>query len=220
MVRGSTPRSRAVCVRLPLLRSSTSSTYLRWNSSFAFSSGRMRLSASGPRSRSSGASSVLSQRTSAFLMRFSSCRMLPGQGLFLMAASACGVKPCTCVPSSSAYFERSALAMMSTSSPRSRSGGQAEVDDVEAVVEVLAEARRRGSRPRGRGWSRRRCGCRPSRACCRRRGRRRAPAARAGASPGGSAAARRSRRGRACRRRPPGTCRGAIATAPVNAPFT
>ena len=29
--------------------------------------------------------------------------------------------------------------MMSTSSPRSRSGGQPEVDDVEAVVEVLAE---------------------------------------------------------------------------------
>ena len=30
--------------------------------------------------------------------------------------------------------------MMSTSSPRSRSGGQVEVHDVEAVVEVLAEA--------------------------------------------------------------------------------
>ena len=48
---------------------------------------------SGPRSRSSAPSRVWSQSTSAFLMRFSSCRMLPGQAYFLIAASAGGLKP-------------------------------------------------------------------------------------------------------------------------------
>jgi len=38
MVRGSTPRSRAVCVRLPLLRSSTSRMYRRLKSSQACAS--------------------------------------------------------------------------------------------------------------------------------------------------------------------------------------
>ena len=68
--------------------------------------------------------------------------MLPGQAYFLIAASAGGLKPRTALFSSSAYLQSSTLAMMITSSPRSRSGGQPEVDDVEPVVEVLAEARR------------------------------------------------------------------------------
>ena len=42
---------------------------------------------------------------------------------FRIAASACGVKPFTGDLNSSANFERSAFAMMRTSSPRSRSGG-------------------------------------------------------------------------------------------------
>ena len=69
--------------------------------------------------------------------------MLPGHGLFLIAASACGVKPCTCGPSSSACLERSALRddehVVAALAERA---ARTDVDDVEPVVEVLAEAAR------------------------------------------------------------------------------
>ena len=83
----------------------------------------------------------------------------------------------------------------------------ADLDDVQAVVQILAELAfgdgllqiRRGS-PRSR--ARRRA---PPR--CRRRGRSCAPAGRAAGPPAAWARCRRSRRGRWCRRRPSRTCR-------------
>ena len=57
------------------------------------------------------------------------------------------------------------MASITTSSPRSRSARQVQVDDVEPVVEVLAEPAGLRSPPRGPCWSRRRPGCRPSRPC-------------------------------------------------------
>ena len=97
---------------------------------------------------------------------------------------------------------------------------QRDRDDVEPVVEVLAELALR-RRPRaGRGWSRRRRARRRRSGRCRRRGGPGAPGARAGAWPAAPAGARRSRRGTACRRRRPRSGRACARTAPVNAPFS
>ncbi len=83
-----------------------------------------RLGAPGRGRGPPGRGAVWSQSTSAFLMRFSSCRMLPGQAYFLIAASAAGLKPLhRAGPARRRTCESSTLAMMSTSSPRSRSGG-------------------------------------------------------------------------------------------------
>src|SRR5205823_5611526 len=65
MVRGSTPRSRAVLVRLPLLSSSTWLMYSRWKLSLASASGRIAGKTSPVRPRSSGPSSALSASTHA-----------------------------------------------------------------------------------------------------------------------------------------------------------
>ena len=95
---------------------------------------------------------------------------------------------------------------------------QRDVDDVDAVVEVLAELAVLRPSPRGRGWSRRRAARRSRPRPRRRSAARGAPGARAAASAGSRAAARRSRRGTACRRRPAraGPVRAAFAS--VNAP--
>src|SRR6185312_11534865 len=100
MVRGSTPRSRAVLVRLPLFSSSTWLMYSRWNFSLASDSGKIAGRTSAVRPRSSGPSSALSASTHAFLMWFSSCRMLPGQPNLRMAMTAFGDSPFTMPPNS------------------------------------------------------------------------------------------------------------------------
>ena len=94
------------------------------------------------------------------------------------------------------------------SSRRSRSGGIANRQDVDAVEEVLAEA---AGLHLGREVAVRRgddAHVDLDVLACRRAAGSSPPAARAGASPAGRAAARRSRRGRACRRRPPRRARG------------
>ena len=95
---------------------------------------------------------------------------------------------------------------------------QAQREDVQPVVEVLAEAALARRRARGRGWSRRPRGRRPCACASCRRARTRPPAGRGAASPAARAAARRSRRGRSCRRRPARSGPRAAAVAPVNAP--
>ena len=93
-------------------------------------------------------------------------------------------------------------------------------NDVEAVVEVLAEVARRRPSPRGRGgWPRRRARRRES-ARRRRPASPRAPAARAAAWPARCAASRRSRRGTASRRAPPTMRPVRALSAPVKAPRT
>ena len=107
------------------------------------------------------------------------------------------------------------------SSRRSRSGGSCDLDHVQAVEEVLAEAPRRAppsSRSRLVAATMRTSTLHVARAADAPE--RRAPGARAAASPGAGAAARRSRRGTACRRRRPRTGPTCSPTAPVNAPFT
>ena len=61
------------------------------------------------------------------------------------------------LPTRAAKCSRKCWASSSTSLPRARSGGSSHVDDVDAVVEVLAEALAPRPRSRGRGWWRRRC---------------------------------------------------------------
>ena len=68
------------------------------------------------------------------------------------------------------------FASAGTSSRRSRSGGQLDLDDLQPVVEILAEAAGAAPRARGRGASRRRRARPPRRAGCRRRVRASAPA--------------------------------------------
>ena len=75
-------------------------------------------------------------------MRFSSWRMLPGQAYFLIAASACGEKPRTGLLSSSAYLREQRLGDDEHVVAALAQRRQPEVDDVEAVVEVLAELAR------------------------------------------------------------------------------
>ena len=78
-------------------------------------------------------------------------------GAVLTAAEkrACG-RPCRRAARAAKCSTRSGM-----SSRRSRSGGSSERHDVQAVVEILAEAARRRPRPRGRGWSPRRRARRP-----------------------------------------------------------
>ena len=105
------------------------------------------------------------------------------------------------------------------SSPRSRSGGSVDPDDVEAVVEVLAEALARRPRARGRGWSPRRRATSNGTSCVRADRAHGALLERAqqlGLQR--RAAARRSRRGRACRRRPARRGPARESRASVNAP--
>ena len=141
MVRGSTPRSRAVWVRLPLLRSRTSSTYLRWNSSFAFSSGRIGALGLLAEVEVLGAEQRLLAEDERLLDAVLELPDVARPGALLdggerLRREALHVRR----RAPRRACESSALAMMSTSSPRSRSGGQVDVDDVEPVVEVLAEA--------------------------------------------------------------------------------
>ena len=67
----------------------------------------------------------------------------------------------TAAPLASAYFSAKWSASAAMSAGRSRSGGQAQVHDVEAEEQVLAERARRAASARGRGWSWRAGGCRP-----------------------------------------------------------
>ena len=73
-------------------------------------------------------------------MRFSSWRMLPGQGYFLIAASACGVKPCTCELELLGVLREERLRDDEHVVAALAQRRQAEVHDVEAVVEIFAEA--------------------------------------------------------------------------------
>ena len=166
MVRGSTPRSRAVWVRLPLLRSSDLEHVLALELLLRLLEREDGGLARRRRGRDPRATrSVWSQRTSAFLMRFSSWRMLPGHGYFLIAASAGGREALDRAVELVGVLGEERLGDDEHVVAALAERREPEVDDVEAVVEVLAEAARRGSRPRGSGWSRRRRGCRPSRAC-------------------------------------------------------
>ena len=93
-------------------------------------------------------------------------------------------------------------------------------DDVEAVVQVLAELARRRPSPADRGWSPRSAARRRAASACRRGARTRAPAGRAGSWPACSGSCRRFRRGTGV---PPSACSKRpmrCLSAPVNAPFS
>ena len=97
---------------------------------------------------------------------------------------------------------------------------QPQLDDVQAVEEIAAEAARRDLRAQvavGRGDDRRRP---PASAAAIRRAAPRRSRARAAAWPAPTAAARRPRRGTACRRAAASNTPGFDSTAPVNAPRT
>ena len=106
------------------------------------------------------------------------------------------------------------------SSARSRSAGTCEVDDVEAVVEVLAEGAGRDGLLEVAVGRRDDAHVGAAACACRRRASTRALAARAAASPAARAAARRSRRGTACRPAASAKRPSFVAWAPVKAPRT
>ena len=106
------------------------------------------------------------------------------------------------------------------SSLRSRSGGSADREDVQPVVEVLAQLAvahglqrvHVGRRDHAHVDRRLDAAARAAGSC--------APAARAAASPASAASSRRSRRGRSCRDRPARSTPCRRSMAPVNAPFS
>ena len=123
--------------------------------------------------------------SSARWMAFSSSRTLPGQRCAAAARRRLGDErgPSLAVARARVACQEVPRQQRDVARGRSRSGGELDRDDVEAVVEVLAEAARRDRVVADRRWSRRRRGRRPARLACRRRARPRAPAARAAASP-------------------------------------
>ena len=103
---------------------------------------------------------ICSKRASATArsMQFWSSRTLPGHAYASSFSAAArrdaGRRACR---ARAANCSRKCCASSSTSLPRARSGGSSMLDDVDAVVEVLAEALAPRPPSRGRGWSRRRC---------------------------------------------------------------
>ena len=123
-------------------------------------------------------------------------------GVDSRAGRASADSPETGRPSEAAASSRKVAASGRMSSARSRSGGSANSNDVQAVEQVLAERALRDQLPEvavggGDRRARRRGSvrCRPSAGT-------RAPGARAAAWPGGRGSSRRLRRGTACRPRP------------------